>query len=324
MKKKSKIEPVMSQSPPDEIMQEYFEAYHTYAQELNLRTEPDPAAIPFMDGMSDALVWPDECPEDAPMELISALRFVWNYRTSLLLETIPQFEENWKIAKECFPSWVGFRPERTSPSPELLQAIREGKQSLNNTFDEMLAEKERKADEMNRCDMEEIQDSNTDTPHPLEVMQNAYQRMEIEFEVNDGSILADLNLENLQVHVISYGEPDDLAVIIVKIPIRAAPKFRAAAGEFLHRLNFGARRKYWEIDHNDGEIRMAAYIDTIAGPLTELNFRALLHSMLMTGNEVFPFMTNVLSGSMTPEFAADQAEAAIIAMCNGDRKADEA
>ena len=167
------------------------------------------------------------------------------------------------------------------------------------------------------------QDPNTDTPHPLEVMRNAYQRMEIEFEVNDGSILTDLNLENLRVHVISFGEPDDLAVIIVKIPVRAAPKFRAAAGEFLHRLNFGARRKFWEIDHNDGEIRMAAYIDTIAGPLTELNFRALLHSMLMTGDEVFPFLTNVLSGSMTPEFAADQAEAAIIAMCNDRGNTDE-
>jgi hypothetical protein len=161
--------------PPDEIMQECFEAYHTYAQELNLRTQPDPASIPFMDGMSDALVWPDECPEDAPMELISALRFIWNHRTSLLLETIPQFEENWKIANKCFPSWVGFRPERTSPSPELQHAIEEGKQSLNKMFDEMHAEKERQEKErqeedMNRSSMEEAQDPNTHATHPLEVM----------------------------------------------------------------------------------------------------------------------------------------------------------
>ncbi len=178
-------------------------------------------------------------------------------------------------------------------------------------------------DEMPRGNTEEAQEPNTDTPHPLEVMRNAYQHMEIEFEVNDDSVVTHLNLENLQVQVISYGVPDDLAVIIVKIPVRAAPKFRAAAGEFLHRLNYGARRKFWEIDHNDGEIRMAAYIDTIAGPLTELNFRALLHSMLMTGDEVFPFLTSVLSGSMTPEFAEDQAEAAIIAMCNDAGNTDE-
>ena len=31
----------------------------------------------------------------------------------------------------------------------------------------------------------EAQDPNTDTPHPLEVMRNAYQRMEIDFEVDD-------------------------------------------------------------------------------------------------------------------------------------------
>jgi hypothetical protein len=176
---------------------------------------------------------------------------------------------------------------------------------------------------MNRSNMDESQESETHTPHPLEVMRNAYQRMEIEFEVDDDSILTHLNLENLQVQVISYGEPDDLVVIIVNIPVRAAPKFRAAAGEFLHRLNYGARRKYWEIDHNDGEIRMTAYTDTMAGPLTELIFRALLHSMLMTSNEAFPFLTNVLSGSMTPEFAADQAEAAINAMCDDTGKADE-
>ncbi len=147
----------MSLPPHDDKMQEIFGAYHQYAQDLNLRSEPDPAAVPFMDGMSDALVWPDECPQDAPMELISALRFVWNYRTSLLLESIPQFEDNWKIAKECFPLWVGFRPERTLPSPELLQAIREGKQSLNEMFDEMQAEMDRKEAEMNRYDCAELQ-----------------------------------------------------------------------------------------------------------------------------------------------------------------------
>jgi len=178
-------------------------------------------------------------------------------------------------------------------------------------------------DEMHRSNMKEAQDSETRVPHPLEVMRNAYQRMEIEFEVDEDAVVTHLNLENLQVQVTCYGEPDDIVVIIVKIPVRAAPKFRAAAGEFLHRLNYGALRKFWEIDHNDGEIRMTAYIDTMPGPLTELVFRALLHAMLMTADKAFPFLTNVLSGSMTPEFAADQAAAAIMAMCNDAGNTDE-
>jgi hypothetical protein len=139
----------MSLPQHDDTMQEIFDAYNTYANELNLRSEPDPSAVPFMDGMSDALVWPDEYPEDAPMELISALRFVWNHRTSLLMETSAQFEENWKIAKECFPDWVGFRPERNLPSPDVILAIKEGNQSLNRMFDEfneMLAEMDREGE----------------------------------------------------------------------------------------------------------------------------------------------------------------------------------
>jgi hypothetical protein len=178
-------------------------------------------------------------------------------------------------------------------------------------------------DETLRKSIEEAQAPDTHVPHPLEVMRNAYQRMEIDFEVDENAVHTHLNLENLQVQVTSYVEPDELVVIIVNLPVRAAPKFRAAAGEFLHRLNYGALRKFWEMDHNDGEIRMTAYIDTMPGPLTELVFRALLHGMLMTADKAFPFLTNVLSGSMTPEFAADQAAAAIMAMCNDAGNADE-
>ncbi len=171
--------------------------------------------------------------------------------------------------------------------------------------------------------IEEAQESDTHVLHPHDVMRNVYREMEITFQEEDDTIVTRLNLESLEVKVITWGAPDDLAAVIVKLPVRAAPKFRAAAGEFLHRLNYGAPRKFWEIDHNDGEIRMAAYTDTISGPLTESTFRALLNFMLMTANDVFPYLTSVLSGGMTAEFAADQAEAAIRAMCNADAKTEE-
>jgi hypothetical protein len=159
--------------------------------------------------------------------------------------------------------------------------------------------------------------------HPLEVMRQAYRAMEITFEEDEGTIFTRLNLKNLEAHVISWGELDDLATIIVRLPVRAAPEFRAQAGEFLHRLNFNARRKLWEIDHNDGEIRLAAYTDTMVGPLTEAGFRSLLHCLVMHADTVFPYLTSVLSGRMTPEFAADQAEAATAAMWDTEER-DEA
>jgi len=159
--------------------------------------------------------------------------------------------------------------------------------------------------------------------HPLEVMRQAYRAMEITFQEDEGSIFTRLNLKNLEAHVISWGEPDDLATIIVRLPVRAAPEFRAQAGEFMHRLNFNSKRKLWEIDHDDGEIRLAAYTDTMVGPLTEAGFRSLLHCLVMHADTVFPYLTSVLSGRMTPGFAADQAEAATAAMWNTDESEGE-
>ncbi len=162
----------------------------------------------------------------------------------------------------------------------------------------------------------------TEVTRPLEVMRQAYTDMEITFQEDDDTIFTRLNLNNLEVHVISWGCPDDLATTVIRIPVHAAPEFRAAAGEFLHRLNFNARRKFWEIDHDDGEIRLAAYTDTVLGPLTDRIFRSMLHCMLMTADTAFPYLTSVLSGRMSPEFAADQAEAALAAMWDKDGAMD--
>jgi len=154
-------------------------------------------------------------------------------------------------------------------------------------------------------------------------MRLAYTDMEITFQEDDDTIFTRLNLENVEVHVISWGEPNDLASIVVRLPVRAAPEFRAVAGEFLHRLNYNARRKFWELDHDDGEIRLAVYTDTVLGPLTDRIFRSLLHCLLMTADTVFPYLTSVLSGRMTPEFANDQAEAALVAMWDKDEISDD-
>jgi hypothetical protein len=45
--------------------------------------------------------------------------------------------------------------------------------------------------------------------------------------------------------------------------------------------------------------------------------------MLIADDGLFPFPASVLYGSMTPELAADQAAAAIIAMCHDRGNADD-
>jgi hypothetical protein len=135
--------------------------------------------------------------------------------------------------------------------------------------------------------------------------------MRVPFQEDDGRIFTRLGLENVVVQVVAWGYPDDLAKVIVRLPVRAAKKHRAAAGDFLHRLNCNARRKYWEMDCDSGEIRLSCFTDTMAGRLTERHFRALLNSLVHAADTAFPYLTGVLNGRMPPEFAADQAEAAV-------------
>lgn len=129
-----------------------------------------------------------------------------------------------------------------------------------------------------------------------------------------------LALENLDVVVTSWGVPGDVATILVRLPIRATEEFRSRTGEFLHRLNYDSKRKFWEFDYNDGEIRLAAYADTTGAPLSDAHFRGLLHCMLRTVDIVFPYLTSVLSGRMGADFAADQADAALHAYWSADEE----
>ena len=148
-------------------------------------------------------------------------------------------------------------------------------------------------------------------PHPMDVMRQAFRSMKVRFLEDEGRLFARLGLENVEVQVVAWGYPDDLAKVIVRLPVRAAKRYRADAGDFLHRLNCNARRKYWEMDCDSGEIRLSCFTDTMVGRLTERLFRALLNSLLHAADAAFPYLTGVLNGRMSPEFAADQAEAAV-------------
>ena len=148
-------------------------------------------------------------------------------------------------------------------------------------------------------------------------MRQTLTSMEIPFQEDDGRLFTRLGLENVEVQVVAWGYPDDLAKVIVRLPVRAAKKHRAAAGNFLHRLNCNARRKYWEMDCDSGEIRLSCFTDTMVGRLTEHLFRALLNSLVHAADTAFPYLTGVLNGRMPPDFAADQAEAAVRADWKG-------
>lgn len=72
-------------------------------------------AQPAYDLMSDSLVWPDEIPPGRRARELWCLRPVLRYRTGLILGLeISEFSPEWNDAQEAFPTWIGFRKERSS------------------------------------------------------------------------------------------------------------------------------------------------------------------------------------------------------------------
>jgi hypothetical protein len=74
---------------------------------------------PFHDYLADGLIWRDETIDTTPTQVIWALRFVWHYRTGFIIGEQRRFADIWQLARELFPHWVGFQPDRCSPSAEL-------------------------------------------------------------------------------------------------------------------------------------------------------------------------------------------------------------
>src|SRR5688572_22563923 len=113
-----------------------FDPYRTldeYADHLN-RIRWRRFGFPFYDLMSGGLVWTDETRHllrRTPTEVIWALRALWAYRTSLMLDN-PREElaEYWRFGLSRFPRWVGFRPARRRATPRLLEIYRRGDVSV--------------------------------------------------------------------------------------------------------------------------------------------------------------------------------------------------
>lgn len=98
-----------------------------YADHLNAINKPKWRAEVFYELMSGALIWSDERNKETPTEVIWALRFLFAYRTSLMLnEPREELKSKWDLGLELFPQWVGFRPERREPTPGLLEIYRRG------------------------------------------------------------------------------------------------------------------------------------------------------------------------------------------------------
>jgi hypothetical protein len=77
-----------------------------------------PDAKMFYELLSDSLVWTDEIPEVSTEQVggLRSLRFVFRYRTSLMLGTPEdRYRPYWEEAQSLFPAWPGFDLDRRTP-----------------------------------------------------------------------------------------------------------------------------------------------------------------------------------------------------------------
>lgn len=112
-------------------LRDLLDPFEEFAEHLNSIKKPKRRTQVFYDMMSGALVWRDETNRNTPIDVIWALGLVRSYRTSLMLnEPQSEIEFVWEYALSLFPDWVGFRSERRTPTPELLETYRRGDVSL--------------------------------------------------------------------------------------------------------------------------------------------------------------------------------------------------
>ncbi|MEN0020172.1 MAG: hypothetical protein AAF747_04715 [Planctomycetota bacterium] len=80
------------------------------------RCRYDPDATVAYDMLSGGPHWTDEhAPSDASFERWTLIRFLWNHRGALIIGAPSKHEELWNAGLQAFPTWPGFRPERSTP-----------------------------------------------------------------------------------------------------------------------------------------------------------------------------------------------------------------
>jgi hypothetical protein len=154
---------------------------------------------------------------------------------------------------------------------------------------------------------------NKTTQPAIAVMCSIFDDADIVYEVvgENEFIRSEFVLSGVDVSVYCQGDNESLVVVVVTFPVRAPVETRHVTGEFLLRANYALSRQVWEMDFDDGEVRLRMHVDTCFGePLQPEVFRAILDYAILMAEMYFPFLNAVITRAMKPEFALDQAQAA--------------
>jgi hypothetical protein len=84
------------------------------------------------------VVWRDETRRDTPTEVIWALRGLWAYRTSVMLnQPREELAAYWQFGLAHFSNWVGFHPSRRIATARLLRICRDGEVQTDKLVDDL-------------------------------------------------------------------------------------------------------------------------------------------------------------------------------------------
>jgi len=146
----------------------------------------------------------------------------------------------------------------------------------------------------------------------MDVMRNVFDDAELAYEVDaeNECLRSEFALSGVDVSVQCHGDNDSLVAVVISFPVRAPVDTRHVVGEFLLRANYALSRQVWEMDFDDGEVRLRIHVDTCFGEcLRPQVFRAVLDYVILMAEMYFPFLNAVMTRAMKPEFALDQAQA---------------
>ena len=120
---------------------------------------------------------------------------------------------------------------------------------------------------------------------------------------------ANISLTQVRNRLLVHAPADDVVVtMLLVLPVIIPPDRRAAAGEFLHRVNYEFRVGSFELDLNAGEVRFRVancFGETL---FTDEMIGRWLHLSATTVDGFFPALMKVVFAQMAPAQAVEQGE----------------
>lgn len=99
--------------------------------------------------------------------------------------------------------------------------------------------------------------------------------------------------------IVLYEETERICILSV-LPIVVPESMRMSIAEYVTRANYGIMIGNFELDFQDGEVRMKTSADVEDTPITHIFIRNLLVANLGTADRYFPGFVKVLYSNMEP------------------------